>query len=393
MNYQAPNRLQAAVIETSRLPEIEALRAIAILMVLVEHIPFNLDFWPSHIVDAALVNSGLWTGVDLFFAISGFVIARSLLPRLEGVRDMTVFLRISAAFWIQRAWRLLPSSWAWLVMPMLLCLVFNHSHAYGTPWGNFEMMIAGMMDIANFHEGLVYGSAGDQNAAFPQWSLSLEEQFYIFLPFAAFFLRRWLVFLLMALAVGGFFASSPGVMTYMLRVWPVAAGVLLALWSSQPSYRDLAPEGLAKSRVARFALLGISLLCLVAFGTVSIHIVSFFQGPITVIVAVLVWLASYDKGLLWQHGPVRQVMQLIAARSYSLYLIHIPVYFAAHEIWYRLYKLATPSYMQAGILVVSAYAALGLLVEANHRLLEEPLRAHGKQLAANFRARTMGQTA
>ena len=116
---------------TSRLPEVEVLRAIAVLMVLVEHIPFNLVFWPSRVAGQILWPSGLWDGVDLFFAISGFVIARSLLPRLAGVTDWMNFTRVTLVFWIARAWRLLPSAWFWLTAPLVLCLVFNHSGAYG----------------------------------------------------------------------------------------------------------------------------------------------------------------------------------------------------------------------------------------------------------------------
>src|ERR1700733_2831409 len=98
--------INISVKQSARLPEIEVLRAIAVLMVLMEHLPVNLIFWPSYVGDKILLNSGLWCGVDLFFAISGFVIARSLLPRMAGVVDWVTFTQVAVTFWIARAWRL-----------------------------------------------------------------------------------------------------------------------------------------------------------------------------------------------------------------------------------------------------------------------------------------------
>ena len=40
-------------------------------------------------------------------------------------------------------------------------------------------------------------------------------------------------------------------------------------------------------------------------------------------------------------------MEIVAARSYSIYLVHIPTYFAMHEAWYRIYKFAVPTHRQA----------------------------------------------
>jgi peptidoglycan/LPS O-acetylase OafA/YrhL len=385
MNFMA-KRGSGHTAESNRLPEIEVLRAIAITMVLIKHMPFNLLFWPSRYT-GLIFHSGLWTGVDLFFAVSGFVIARALLPRLDGVTDMTSFIRIAVAFWIQRAWRLLPSSWLWLLAPLPLCLFFNHSHAYYTLAANWEMCVAGLLDMANFHTAAIYGLQ-PTGAAFPQWSLSLEEQFYFVLPWAVLGFGRYLVIPLGLLAVAGFFVPN-NALTMQLRVWPVAFGVLLAIWSASASYRDLAPTVLAKAWMARNARVGMTLACLFTVGCTSLVVVPFFQGPIAVISVFLVWLASYGQGYLWPAGRSRRILEFIAARSYSLYLVHIPVYFGAHEVWYRLHKLTVPDHVQAVVLLVATFVTVGLVAEANHRLLEAPLREHGKKLAAAFRNRTL----
>ncbi len=376
----------AAVRQNTRLAEVEALRTIAVLLVLVQHLPDNLIFWPSYLGDKILFTSGFWTGVDLFFAISGFVIARSLLPRLAGVTDWLSFTRIAVTFWIARAWRLLPSAWFRLTAPLILCLAFNRSGIYGSFADNWSVFVAGLLDLQNFHLMQTFYHSGN-GTAFAQWSLSLEEQFYLLLPFAAFFFRRYLVFPLLLLAFAGFFVPNT-ILMHMVRLWPVAFGVLLALWSLHRSYHECAPTGLAKSRAARIGLLVILLTCLVSTGSTNLHIVSFYQGPVALISVILVWVASYGRGYLWQAGFSRRMMEGIAARSYCLYLVHIPVYFAAREVWFRLRGTALPNHLQGLTLIGFAVLAVFAVAEVNHRFLEQPLREYGKRLASDYRART-----
>jgi peptidoglycan/LPS O-acetylase OafA/YrhL len=367
--------------------EIEVLRAVAILLVLVQHIPLNLLFWRSRI-NFTLLDSGCWTGVDLFFAISGFVIARPLLPVLERTQGATDFMIVAVAFWLRRAWRILPSAWLWLVLPLFLCVFFNQSSAFGSLRSNWEMLVAGLLDLANFRTAYIFGHY-PSGTAFVQWSLSLEEQFYLALPVAAFVFRRWLPWPLLLIAAFGFFVPNYG-MGCQARLWPVALGVLLAIWCRHPTYFVCAPDALARSRAARIAVLVMGVACLVSLGTSTFHIVGFFQGPISVVAAGLVWVASYDRGYLWQRGRARRIMEYVAARSYSLYLVHIPVYFSAHEVWVRLHGMAVPGNRpQAAVFVATGLIATFIVAEINHRLVERPLREHGKRVAARFQTRSI----
>ena len=101
-----------------RIADIELLRGIAIVFVLIEHIRINLLTWTGGEGTPLYHYFGFWTGVDLFFAISGFVIARSLLRSLDGTSGFTEFFNVAIAFWVRRAWRLLPSAWLWLGLIM-----------------------------------------------------------------------------------------------------------------------------------------------------------------------------------------------------------------------------------------------------------------------------------
>jgi len=82
---------------TARIADVEVLRGVAVLMVLVYHVrgnlvpysqPFFLDTLSRHLL--------FFSGVDLFFAISGFVIARSLLPALSASTTNAEFWKITA---------------------------------------------------------------------------------------------------------------------------------------------------------------------------------------------------------------------------------------------------------------------------------------------------------
>ena len=264
MNLTHRKHMEWARSEPGRNGELEVLRTVAILMVLMQHLPNNLMFWPSRF-NAPMVALGTWSGVDLFFAISGFVIARSLLPQLQGVRDTRKFLQITVAFWIRRAWRLWPSAWFWLAMPLPLCLFFNHAGSYGSFRANWCMAIAGVSNLANFYFGQHFGQPGGIGTAFPQWSLSLEEQFYIALPFAVLIFRKYLPVLMGFLLFLAFYLT-PSLLVDETRSGAFAAGVLLAIASRHRYYADFAPVFLANNRLARCCVLLAGIALLVSFG-------------------------------------------------------------------------------------------------------------------------------
>src|SRR4051794_16579675 len=115
----------------SRIDDIECLRAIAVLGVLIFHLQGVLFYWNPIWLGDIFKHFASWSGVDLFFGISGFVIARSLLPQLAaGAGNPGLQRRTLMAFWTRRGFRLLPSAWLWLALIMLAVLLFNQSGAF-----------------------------------------------------------------------------------------------------------------------------------------------------------------------------------------------------------------------------------------------------------------------
>ena len=134
-----------------RISDIECLRGIAVVFVILFHAKLSLFFWKIPVWDHIVGNYlNFWSGVDLFFAISGFVIARTLLPTLRRCENSTEMVRAALVFWVRRAWRLLPSAWLWLVVMLGGSAFLNRSGLFDTFHTNFESTIAGMLSIANF---------------------------------------------------------------------------------------------------------------------------------------------------------------------------------------------------------------------------------------------------
>src|SRR3990167_3881595 len=223
--------------------DIEVLRGIAVLFVVIHHANQNLLSWPNPGLAQFYAYFGGAIGVDLFFAISGFVIARDLLPKLQQTdhRDRP---RLIIAFWVRRAWRLWPSAWLWLFVTLLLVFAYNDSHAFGSIRANIEATIAGIVQAANFR----FAEAVDKceyGASFVYWSLSLEEQFYIALPLLALLMRKYLVYAIGVIALLQLIDPRTSTYAMVFRIDALCLGVLLALFSRRPEYAIARPTFLA----------------------------------------------------------------------------------------------------------------------------------------------------
>lgn len=363
----------------NRIEDIELLRGIAVLFVVVHHANINLITWTTPALTRFYTYFGGWVGVDLFFAISGFVIARDLVPRLQSNRDNPSALRVTLSFWTRRAWRLLPSAWLWLAVVLVATLAFNRSGVFGTFKANFEATVAAVLQVANvrFAEAFMQWEYG---ASFVYWSLSLEEQFYLLFPFLILLSRRLLPYVLLGLILLQIFFSRT-LMSMMFRTDALALGILIALWSSHPSYKLFRPDGLARGCRGPMVLTAL-LVCLAALGADQLRIVSIRIGMIALLSAALVWIASYGRNFLWTDSTFKRVMIWAGTRSYAIYLIHVPAFFFTREIWYRLYpdqqsfgeQFFYPFVLTAGVLII-------VLSEVNYRLIECPLRERGKNIA------------
>jgi len=367
-----------------RIDDIELLRAVAVVAVVMHHANGNLLTVLSPFATRFYAYFGGWFGVDLFFAISGFVIARRLLPQLiQGMERQQVAVTV-IEFWLRRIWRLWPSAWLWLAIILVASICFNDSGVFGFPRTNIEATVAGVLQVANVRFEETFG-VRDYGASFPYWSLSLEEQFYLLLPLIALATRKYLLAVLLVLIVGQLFVTR-SLFMMAFRTDALALGVLIALWETRNSYRLVVPSIMANRWVRAAVLFGL-LSALSMLGSDVLHIVSMRVGLIAVLSAILVWIASYDKNYLCaDKGPVRRIVLWVGSRSYALYLTHVPAFFFTRELFHRFDRGAPMVDGNHNVLIVGV--AVGLMVvfsELNFRLVENPLRAYGGQVARLIR--------
>lgn len=345
---------------------------------LFHHLAGNLFRDPVPLLEAIHAWAQPWWGVDLFFAISGFVIARSLIPALRDCSSRQQYWEQMRNFWLRRAFRLLPSAWLWLALVLLMCMFFNRSGAFGTLQANLQATLAGVLQYANFRFADAFFRY-EYGSSFVYWSLALEEQFYLLFPLLILLCRRHLVWVLLALvAVQLLAVRTPLLM--VVRTDALALGVLLAMWSAQPSYQRWQPLFLSRNGAGISALIVVATLMsyLATDGFSATH---FRVGAIALLSALLVWIASYNQDYLLSAGRLQQLMGWVGSRSYGIYLIHIPVYFLVREVTFRLQEAGLPS--PAGHPVVTllwAFGLIALLSELNYRFIEMPMRNRGAAL-------------
>lgn len=370
----------------SRNSDIEVLRGIAVIYVVVFHAYGNLIPWRSPELSAFFLNFGGGSGVDLFFVISGFVIARSLIPRLDSCADRQQFWVISLAFWIRRYWRLLPTAWLWIGIVLLSSVFFNSSGAFGTFTTNFESGLSAILQVANFHLAGTFGTPGGSGALFPLWSLSLEEQFYLLLPVLVLISGRWLPHVLIAAVLLQLVSTRPGLYEMLLRTDGILMGVLLAMYSQSKSYSAFEPVILGRNRLLSAPLLLALFLCLAFIGAERIDVASHATSIITLASFALVFIASYDRDYIMSKGPAKRVLMWVGSRSYAIYVIHIPAFYLSREIWFLIGNPASPKFNSAYLdqLVVTAVILIALLSELNYRFIELPLRQKGSNISRQF---------
>jgi peptidoglycan/LPS O-acetylase OafA/YrhL len=369
---------------SKRIMDIELLRGIAVLGVLFHHLQGSLFTDVVPLLHTITEYGQPWWGVDLFFAISGFVIARSLIPALQGCGTRQEYWQQTRNFWLRRAFRLLPSAWLWLALMLLACVFLNRSGAFGTLHANLQATLAGIAQYANFRfaDSFYHYEYG---TSFVYWSLSLEEQFYLLFPLLILVCRKHLVWALLALvAVQLLTLRTPLLM--VVRTDALALGVLLAMWSARPGYMRWEPTFLRRPWAGVSVLLAIVVM-LSVLATDRFTLTDYRIGAIAVLSAVLVWVASYNRDYLMPPGLLKNLMTWIGSRSYGIYLIHIPAYSLVREFIFRLQAAGLPNPAGHPILTLLITGGLiALLSELNYRFIEMPMRNRGASLVQRLGA-------
>lgn len=376
--------------------EIEYLRAVAIGMTMLSHLPSLLP--EHHQLFSSLFTVFMpWTGVDLFFCISGYVVCRAYLNTFDEQRERGSFWVVAKAFWIRRVYRLLPTAWLWVLIPLVLSIAFNSSGVFGSWYANLRSITAVVTFSGNIANQ--FGAILGPNSVY--WSLALEEQFYFIFPLFLLFVTsaKWRIVSLLALIFLQFgfdrnmLGDASAAFASSIRLDAMMWGILICIFSRSEIYHQFEPTILKDNPLLA---LGVTLLLIYMLGAIAGQMAALpvAVGLIAIVSAILVFLASFNTGYIYCPSWCSGVLQWLGARSYGIYVIHFPAYRISHEIWSR-HALANGTSVDTGYtlqLLVTAFVLIGLLSEANYRLVEVPLRRKGAAIASKIVAENTQST-
>jgi peptidoglycan/LPS O-acetylase OafA/YrhL len=391
MTTSAPSPLAHPAVATlstpTRLPELDGVRGIAISLVLVWHylvslLPADLAFPGSQLLP---VLGLAWTGVDLFFVLSGLLIGGILI-------DQRAASNLLAVFYTRRACRILPLYFVWL----LLFLLGREALRPVLATASFEWLFGSSMPIwpyLTLTQNFAMAAAGTFGSGWLgiTWSLAIEEQFYLTLPLLIRFVSpRWLPHVLVGAILaapalrGAMYLWYPisGVATYVLtpsRADSLLLGVLGAWMLRNPQIRDRLSSSTRwlyaallalAAGVGVFAMRGQVLTGLgrVVFGYLLIALLYFFF----VLIAV-------TEG----SGPCRRLariawLQKLGCLAYGAYLFHEAVLGLFHGL--LLGQTPRLGSMLDGVVTVGALVATLALAQLSWVFLESRFLALGHSL-------------
>jgi len=315
-------------------PEIDGLRALAIVPVILFHMGF-------------LTIPGGFLGVDVFFVISGYLITTLITNDLDS--NQFSF----KGFWLRRIRRITPALFTMCIVTLLIAIELSFRSSI--PCIGKDSITAAL-SFANLHfmlnVGNYWGNAAESSPFLHTWSLSVEEQFYLFFPVIMFILWKMkinrLKFLLFSVCVSAaifviLFKIKPTFCFYMLssRGWELGTGALAAIILQK--YRDTV--FLKDQRWS--GIIGLLLIVIdyfIAEGNSGLRYVPMVALGTFLIILNTNLKSGINKTL--SYSP----LVFIGKISYSLYLWHWPAIVLTRD-----YNSVYPKHFIIGALVIVTF--------------------------------------
>ncbi|HTO29587.1 MAG TPA: acyltransferase family protein [Pararhizobium sp.] len=328
--------------------DIQALRGFAVLVVLFYH------------GDIGFIRSG-FLGVDVFFVISGFLITGLI---RNGIQNGTFNLW---AFYVRRAKRLLPAAFATFLGAALLAPLFLASNEMR----DFQRQLVGALTFtANFsllRQSGYFEGAAELKPLLHIWSLAIEEQYYFLLPITLWCLPRRL----WAVTTFGVILASLGLCWWLVRVNPAEAFYLLPTRAWELGIGSLGAllitTNSSSQRWLQFSFWPavVSLIVLPFTPQFGHH-----PGLNALAICVATIVIILRKHPIFNASGMVTAMGKIGDISYSLYLVHWPLFAFLNNSWLgQAGSERPPLEWRASLLLLSFLLAVLL-----NRTIEKPLR-------------------
>jgi peptidoglycan/LPS O-acetylase OafA/YrhL len=205
-------------------PEIDGLRAIAVFAVIFFHLDEN-------------ILPGGYLGVDIFFVISGYLIFSIIFKEIE---NNNFSLK---NFYIRRARRILPALYFLLIVNGFISIFYLYPNQLIYLGKTLLSIVFFISNIFFWRTTNYFDDPSSQNIFLHTWSLSVEEQFYIFVPFTVVFLKKYLewktifnliiIFFLISIFFSSYIAEiRPNANFYLIfsRIFEICLGVSISFY-------------------------------------------------------------------------------------------------------------------------------------------------------------------
>jgi peptidoglycan/LPS O-acetylase OafA/YrhL len=379
----------------ARVPELDGIRGTAIGMVLIYHFFLNTNARPASKLAYALVPGRLaWSGVDLFFVLSGFLIGGILLD----ARESSNYFRV---FYTRRFFRIIPFYSVSLATAFAIHSLIRMGLADRLSWMMKDALpwTSYMLFVQNFL--MAHRTTLGAFGLTVTWSLAVEEQFYLTLPFAIRVVnpRRLPYFL------GAGILLAPALRITIHALWPehiyswivlmpCRADALLLGVVGALLMRDSRCRAWLEERQKAF----LCLLCLLIFGlgTLTLSAAGGFGVPMVTI--GFSWLAVFYLtvllyALLWRQSILSRCLRLkwlcwLGSISYAAYLIHDFVLGLFYGVLWSRPPVIT-SLEDLGVSILALLTTL-IICQLSWKYLERPLVQMGHRVKYQFEPIAVG---
>ena len=320
-----------------RIPALDGLRGIAILLVVLFHAVFVLKFSHHFGLDWLMTLGRMgWSGVDLFFVLSGFLIGGILLD----ARDSPSYFKV---FYARRAFRILPVYFVVVTLAWLTVQAGNHGwlpehlgsiFASRLPWWSYFTFTQNVWFTAVGTSGTVLSVT---------WSLAVEEQFYLVLPFLIRYIpRKYLLSVVVVLTIG-----APLLRMILMQYYAHGA---IACYVLMPCRADALGLGVLSAMLVRMPEVYERLVR----RRKLIYGMSFLLGGAVFLIA----FTGYESFTSSLHGLEYSVLALFYA---SVLLIAV----TGEDLFVRV-VLCNKPLMKLGMVAYGTYLFHGIFIQAFH---------------------------
>jgi len=307
-------------VKISYRPEIDGLRAIAVLSVIFFHTNKSIGNF--------ILFSGGFLGVDIFFVISGYLITSIILNEINITTNFSF-----KSFYQRRARRILPA----LLFVIFFSIFFAYLFLLPSDFNDYTKSIFYSLFFTSnyffYFTGELYDATPSLLKPFLHtWSLSVEEQFYLIYPVIFYFSFKYfknflnkilfsLIFIsIFAMVVYFYTNQSLAFFNFLTRFWELLIGALIA--NNQSKISSLNLSILKKNIISFFGLILIIYPVLFFNKNISYGYIYTFAS----IAGVSIIISFHDKEILINKILTNKILVFLGLISYSLYLWHYPIF-------------------------------------------------------------------